>query len=89
MRERPAYLRELAAFAADTSVADLSPAARERARWVLADCVPVMAAGMQEREMRAFTGRHLGDAATGRAWVIGAKRRAARSEEHTSELQSL
>ena len=27
--------------------------------------------------MRAFAGRHLGDAATGRAWVIGAKRRAA------------
>jgi len=77
VRERPAYLRELAAFAAQTPLGDLTPAARERARWVLADCVPVIAAGMQEREMHAFVERHLREAATGRAWVIGAKRRAA------------
>jgi 2-methylcitrate dehydratase PrpD len=32
---------------------------------------------MQEREMRAFVARHLGDTAAGRAWVIGAQRRAA------------
>src|SRR5688572_32979810 len=74
-RARPAYLQELAAFAADTSLADLSSAARDRALWVLADCVPVIAAGMQQPEMKLFVKRHL--AAPGEAWVIGAGRRAA------------
>src|SRR5688572_30402553 len=76
-RTRPAYLRHLAAFAADTSLADLSPAARDRALQVLADCIPVIAAGMQQPEMKVFVERHLERAAPGEAWVIGAGRRAA------------
>jgi 2-methylcitrate dehydratase PrpD len=76
LRERPDYLRRLAEFAAQSSLGDLSAAARERARWVIADCVPVIAAGMQEPEMRAFVPRHLDEAAAGRAWVIGTQRRA-------------
>jgi 2-methylcitrate dehydratase PrpD len=76
-RARPAYLQRLAEFAAETRLSDLSAAARERARWVLADCVPVIAAGMQQPEMRTFVERHLAQAASGTAWVIGAKRRAA------------
>ena len=44
-RTRPAYLNQLAGFAAKTQLSDLSGAARDRARWVLADCVPVIAAG--------------------------------------------
>jgi len=75
VRNRPAYLQRLADFAATTSLADLSAAARDRARWVLADCVPVIAAGMQEPEMRALVERHLAHAASGTAWVIGAHRR--------------
>jgi len=75
-RARPAYLRRLSEFAARTRLSDLSAAARDRARWVLADCVPVIAAGMQQTEMKAFVDRHLDRAASGTAWVIGAGRRA-------------
>lgn len=77
LRSRPRYLHRLAEFAAGTSLAALSSAARDRARWVLADCIPVIAAGMQQPEMKTFVERHLAQAGSGRAWVIGASRRAA------------
>jgi 2-methylcitrate dehydratase PrpD len=76
-RERPEYLQRLARFAADTKLSDLSGAARDRARWILADCIPVVAAGMQQPEMGAFVDRHLEHATAGDAWVIGTGRRAA------------
>jgi 2-methylcitrate dehydratase PrpD len=76
-RERPEYLHRLAEFAATTTLDAVSPAARERARWVLADCVPVIAAGMQQPEMKALVERHLANAASGGAWIIGSGRRAA------------
>src|SRR5436853_184240 len=76
-RARPPYLDRLARFAAETKLSDLSAAARDRARWILADCIPVVAAGMQQPEMRAFVDRHLAHAASGDAWVIGTARRAA------------
>ena len=76
-RNPPKYLTTLAAFAADTTLAGLSEAARERARWIIADCIPVIAAGMQQREMQALAARHLAQAAPGSAWVIGAGKRAA------------
>jgi 2-methylcitrate dehydratase PrpD len=76
-RPRPEYLQRLARFAAETSLTDLTAAARDRARWVLADCIPVVAAGMQQPEMRAFVDRHLSRAAAaGDAWVIGTGQRA-------------
>jgi len=50
-REPPAYLRTLAQFAATTRLEDLSEAARDRARLIIADCIPVIAAGMQQPEM--------------------------------------
>jgi 2-methylcitrate dehydratase PrpD len=75
-RTPPRYLTTLAAFAADTTLANLSDAARERARWIIADCIPVIAAGMQQREMKALVARHLAQAGPGSAWVIGAGRRA-------------
>ena len=75
-RTRPPYLTTLAGFAAGTPLRDISEAARTRARWVIADSIPVMAAGMQEPEMRAFVARQLASAATGNAWVIGAGKRA-------------
>jgi 2-methylcitrate dehydratase PrpD len=76
-RTPPKYLTTLAAFAADTTLAGLSDAARERARWIIADCIPVIAAGMQQREMQALVTKHLAQAAPGNAWVIGAGKRAA------------
>jgi 2-methylcitrate dehydratase PrpD len=75
-REPPRFLQELADFAAATRLEDLSEAARDRARLIIADCIPVVAAGMQEREMKALVARHLAQAGGGNAWVIGSGRRA-------------
>ena len=75
-RTTPQYLITLAEFAANTRLADISAAARERARWVIADSIPVIAAGMQEREMKAYVAKHLAEAAPGVAWVIGTGKRA-------------
>ena len=44
-RTPPPFLVTLAEFAAHTRLEDISTAARERARWVTADCIPVIAAG--------------------------------------------
>lgn len=75
-RTTPQYLTRLAEFAAGTKLNEISPAARERARWVIADSIPVIAAGMQQTEMKAYVVRHLTDAAPGTAWVIGTGKRA-------------
>ncbi len=74
-RTRPQYLKTLAEFAANTGLDRVSEAARTRARWVIADSIPVIAAGMQEAEMKAFVARQLADAGAGTAWVIGTGRR--------------
>jgi len=79
-RARPVYLQRLAEFAACTTLADLSADARERALWILADCVPVIAAGMQQPEMRALVDRHCAACAPGDSWVIGAGRRTAAAD---------
>lgn len=76
-RTFPDYLRTLAAFAAGAKLSDLSVAARDRARWIIADCIPVVAAGMQQPEMKTLVERHLARAGQGGCWVIGANRRAA------------
>lgn len=76
-RKSPPYLQTLAEFAATTRLDRVSAAARDRARWIIADCIPVIAAGMQEREMQALVARHLAHAAPGNAWVIGTGKRAA------------
>ena len=75
-RTPPQYLTTLAEFASSANLATLSDAARERARWIVADCIPVIAAGMQQREMKALVAKHLAQAAAGDAWVIGAGQRA-------------
>ncbi|MEO8442991.1 MAG: MmgE/PrpD family protein, partial [Betaproteobacteria bacterium] len=75
-RTRPEYVKKLAEFAANTQLDGISAAARARARWVIADSIPVIAAGMQEPEMKAFVARQLAGAPTGNAWVIGAGKRA-------------
>jgi len=76
-RTPPKYLSTLAEFAATTGASDVSKAALDRGRWIIADCIPVVAAGMQEREMKALVAKHLAHAAPGNAWVIGAGKRAA------------
>ena len=48
------YLQELAAFACRTRLADLPAKVLERTRWVLADSLPVIAAGMRQPEMQAL-----------------------------------
>ncbi|MBI3067503.1 MAG: MmgE/PrpD family protein [Betaproteobacteria bacterium] len=73
----PAYLHALAEFACRTHVSDVPARAVGHARWIIADCVPVIGAGMQSAEMQALAARHLAHAASGAAWVIGARRRAA------------
>src|ERR1700704_1065822 len=80
MTQSPDYLNQLAEFASTATLATLSAEARDRARWILADCIPVIAAGMQQPEMKRFVERQLADAAPGNAWVIGARRRAGELE---------
>ncbi len=74
-RTTPQYLTTLAEFAASTQLANISAAARERARWIIADSIPVVAAGMQQTEMKTYVAKQLADAAPGTAWVIGAGKR--------------
>jgi 2-methylcitrate dehydratase PrpD len=76
-RTPPSYLATIGRFLSGTTLADVSGEARDRARWIIADSVAVIAAGMQQPEMKAFVARHLASAGSGNAWVIGAGRRAA------------
>ena len=76
-RQPPKYLTTLAEFASGAKLGSLSEAARTRARWIIADCIPVIAAGMQQPEMKALVPKHLAKAGQGNCWVIGAGRRAA------------
>jgi 2-methylcitrate dehydratase PrpD len=76
-RRPPEYLTTLAEFASAAVLGDLSDGARDRARWVIADSIPVVAAGMQQPEMKALVVKHLAQAAPGSAWVVGAGKRAA------------
>ena len=48
--DRPEYLKKLAAFCRDTTLGTLGPAVVERAKWIIADSIPVIAAGMQMPE---------------------------------------
>jgi 2-methylcitrate dehydratase PrpD len=66
------YLDQLAQFASGFNSADLPDAVRIRTKWILADCLAVIAAGMKAPEMQAFTAMHLQSQAPGSAWVIGA-----------------
>ena len=73
---RLSYLKELAGFACRARLADLPAKVLERTRWVIADSLPVIAAGMQQAEMQALSKRHLAGAARGTAWVLGTRQRA-------------
>lgn len=73
----PKYLNTLAEFASSAKPGSLSEATRQRTRWIIADCIPVIAAGMQQPEMRTLVPKHLAKAGQGGSWVIGTGRRAA------------
>ena len=66
------YLQELADFASGFKAPDLPANVLERVKWMVADCLGVTGAGMQEPEMAAYARIHMGSAASGNAWVIGA-----------------
>lgn len=76
MTDRPEYLKTLAAFCSGASLDTIGPAVIERTRWIIADSIPVIAAGMQMPEMKALVARHLEGSPSGAAWVFGAGRKA-------------
>ena len=63
-------------LAAGAELRTLSALACERARWIIADCLPVIATGMQQPEMKALAAKHLARAGGGNAWVVGTGKRA-------------
>ncbi|MBV7481825.1 MmgE/PrpD family protein [Bordetella sp. BOR01] len=71
------YLDKLAQFICQTQLTDLDDFTLQHGRWVIADSLPVIGAGMQIPEMKAFADAHLARAAAGPAWVLGTGRRAA------------
>jgi 2-methylcitrate dehydratase PrpD len=71
--DRLSYLQELAGFACRTRLTDLPAKVLERTRWVVADSLPVIAAGMQQPEMQALLKHPL---SRGKAWVLGTRQRA-------------
>lgn len=75
-RARTDYLDALAQFACDTRFSDVPPHVVEHCKLILADTVPVIGAGMRQKEMRSLLERHLPKAAAGRASVIGTGKRA-------------
>src|SRR5262245_33545616 len=74
-REASNYLDVLAGWACRAQLDELPAAVIERARWIVADCLPLTAAGMQAPEMRAFADQQLAADPKGDATVIGLGRR--------------
>jgi 2-methylcitrate dehydratase PrpD len=72
--EPPQYLVELARFACHTRYEDLPVAALARCKIVLADCVAVVAAGMQSREMQSLVASYASGTRSGSSALIGARR---------------
>jgi 2-methylcitrate dehydratase PrpD len=71
----PRYLKILSEYVARTTLDDLPAAVVERARWLLADTLPLIAVGAKAVELRAFAERQLSAKAQGEASVIGFNRR--------------
>ncbi|MDB5922647.1 MAG: hypothetical protein JWN13_1583 [Betaproteobacteria bacterium] len=67
----PDYLDSLAHFASSFRAEDLPLNVLERSKWILADCIGVIGAGMRAPEMVAYAPVHLSSAAPGTAWIIG------------------
>jgi 2-methylcitrate dehydratase PrpD len=67
----PHYLKVLSEYVCRTTLEDLPPEVIARARWLIADTVPLIAAGAQVPQMREFAARQLAADPQGRASVIG------------------
>ena len=75
-RDAPRYLQVLSEYVCKTRLEDLPARVIERGRWIVADCLPLTAAGMQVGEMREFAKRQLACEPKGEASVIGYERKA-------------
>ena len=67
----PAYLQALSTWLVRTRLEDMPPEIVERGRWIMADCIAAVVAGLRVPEMRAFTAKHLDGGAPGLASVLG------------------
>jgi 2-methylcitrate dehydratase PrpD len=67
----PQYLQVLSEYVCRTKLDDLPPEVIERARWLVADTLPLIAAGAKVAEMRAFAASQLASNPQGEASVIG------------------
>lgn len=67
----PRYLTVLSEYLCQTRLEDLPAEVIDRGRWVIADCLPLIAAGMQAEDMREFARRQLAADPKGEASVIG------------------
>ena len=70
------YLDALARFACETQFSDIPSHVVAHCKLILADTIPVIGAGMRQREMRSLVERQLPKVAPGRASVIGTGKRA-------------
>ncbi|MCE9640855.1 MAG: MmgE/PrpD family protein [Betaproteobacteria bacterium] len=67
----PRYLKVLSEYVCRTTLEDLPPEVIARARWLVADTLPLIAAGAKVPEMREFAARQLAANPQGEASVIG------------------
>lgn len=67
----PAYLQTLGEFLCSATLDDLPDDVLDRGRWIIADTVGAIAAGMRVSEMREFASKHLDGRREGSASVIG------------------
>ncbi len=68
---RPVYLDQASEFLYATTLESISVQARARATSIFADCIAVIAAGMQVKEMQSFYQAHRRTSAKGVASIIG------------------
>lgn len=69
------YLDALSRFACATEWSELPPQVVQHCKLIVADTLPVIAAGMRQKEMQTLVARHLSKVAPGDAWVIGTGKR--------------
>ena len=70
----PDYLTTIAEWICRTQIEDLPPELVARGRWIMADSVGAIVAGMRIPEMQAFVDKHLEGRAGGQASLIGGSR---------------
>ncbi len=70
-QNRPIYLDQASEFLYATTLDSIREQARARASAIFADCIAVIAAGMQVKEMQSFYQAHCRTSAKGSASIIG------------------